>query len=148
VFYASGDAAPKLERLNQLGLAVRVLDAPIGAASALKMSYAGITKGLTGLGAAMMLGATRSGAAAALARELAESQPQLLAWLARQVPSMYPKAYRWVAEMEEIAVFAAADPAAAQIYQGLARLYQRLADRAAEGERAQLSAFCAKAAPR
>lgn len=148
VFYASGAAAPKLERLNQLGLAVRVLDAPIGAASALKMSYAGITKGLTGIGAAMMLGATRSGAAAALAQELAESQPQLLAWLARQVPRMYPKAYRWVAEMEEIAAFAAADPAATQIYHGLARLYQRLADRAAEGERTQLSDFCRNAGGR
>lgn len=148
VFYASGAAAPKLERLNRLGLAVRVLDAPIGAASALKMSYAGITKGLTGIGAAMMLGATRSGAAAALAQELAESQPQLLAWLARQVPRMYPKAYRWVAEMEEIAAFAAADPAAAQLYQGLARLYERLATAAAEDERKQLSDFCQKAAPR
>ena len=148
VFYASGDAAPKLERLNRLGLVLRVLDAPIGAAAALKMAYAGITKGLTGLGAAMMLGATRSGIDAALAQELAESQPQLLAWLARQVPSMYPKAYRWVAEMEEIAAFAAADPAAAQIYQGLARLYQRLATAAAEGERTQLSDFCKKAGPR
>jgi len=148
VFYASGDAAPKLERLNRLGLVLRVLDAPIGAAAALKMAYAGITKGLTGLGAAMMLGATRSGIDAALAQELAESQPQLLAWLARQVPSMYPKAHRWVAEMEEIAAFAAADPAAAQIYQGLARLYQRLATAAAEGERTQLSDFCKKAGPR
>jgi L-threonate 2-dehydrogenase len=148
VFYAAGDAAPKLERLNQLGLALRVLDAPIGAASALKMSYAGITKGLTGIGAAMMVGATRSGADAALAQELAESQPQLLAWLTRQVPSMYPKAYRWVAEMEEIAAFAAADSAAPQIYQGLARLYQRLATAAAEGERTQLGAFCKKAAQR
>jgi 3-hydroxyisobutyrate dehydrogenase-like beta-hydroxyacid dehydrogenase len=144
VIYASGEAAPKLKRLNELGLMVRVLDAPIGAASALKMSYAGITKGLTGIGAAMMLGATRCGADAALAQELAESQPQLLAWLTRQVPSMYPKAYRWVAEMEEIAAFAA-DTAAPQIYQGLARLYERLATAAAESERTQLSEFCKKA---
>ena len=149
MFYASGDAAPKLLRLAELGLKVRVLDAPAGAASALKMSYAGITKGLTGLGAAMMLGASRSGADAALRQELAESQPHLLAWLARQVPSMYPKAYRWVAEMEEIAAFTAGDAAAQQIYRGLARLYERLADgRAAEAELAQLSAFCRDAAPR
>ena len=33
------------------------------------------------------------------------SQPQLLAWLTRQVPRMPPKAYRWVAEMEEIGHF-------------------------------------------
>ena len=61
---------------------------------------------------------------------------------------MYPKAYRWVAEMEEIAAFAPADPAAAQIYRGLARLYQRLATTAAEDERTRLSAFCKKAAQR
>jgi len=142
VFYASGEAAPQLLRLAALGLQVRVLDAPAGAASALKMSYAGITKGLTGIGAAMMLGATRSGAAAALAQELAESQPQLLAWLARQVPSMFPKAYRWVAEMEEIAAFSDGDAAAPQVYRGLAQLYARLADEVAAGERAQLSEFC------
>lgn len=149
MFYASGEAAPKLLRLNQLGLKVRVLDAPAGAASGLKMSYAGITKGLTGLGVAMILGAARSDVDTALRQELAESQPQLLAWLARQVPSMYPKAYRWVAEMEEIAAFGEGDSAAQRIYRGLARLYARLADgEAAADELAQLSEFCRQAARR
>ncbi|HEX7967434.1 MAG TPA: DUF1932 domain-containing protein [Stellaceae bacterium] len=146
MFYASGEAAKELLRVGALGLQVRVLDAPAGAASALKMSYAGITKGLTGLGAAMMLGATRSGAAAALRQELGESQPHLLAWLSRQVPAMFPKAYRWVAEMEEIAAFAERDAAAQQIYRGLARLFERLADGdAAEAELAALSEFCRQA---
>jgi hypothetical protein len=40
---------------------------------------------------------------------------------------MYAKAYRWVAEMEEIAEFLGDDPAAATMFQGLARLYERLA---------------------
>jgi hypothetical protein len=97
----------------------------------------------------MMLGASRSGVAAALRQELAESQPHLLAWLARQVPSMYPKAYRWVAEMDEIAAFSGGDVAAQQIYRGLARLYERLADgHAAEDELAQLSEFCRPAGQR
>jgi 3-hydroxyisobutyrate dehydrogenase-like beta-hydroxyacid dehydrogenase len=148
VFYASGPAAGELARLNEVGLAVRVLDGEIGAASALKMSYAGITKGLTALGAAMILGATRSGAAAALRQELSESQPQLLTFLARQVPLMFPKAYRWVAEMEEIAAFLAADSAAPQIYEGMARLFERLAERpAAEAELAVLGEFCRPTAP-
>ena len=73
------------------------------------MSYAGITKGFTALGAAMMLAATRGGSAEALQAELAESQPALLGYLTRQVPSMYPKAYRWVAELEEIAGFVGKD---------------------------------------
>lgn len=61
--------------LAQHGLTIKLLDGPVGAASGLKMSYAGITKGLTALAAAMMLAATRFGAASDQAAELAESQP-------------------------------------------------------------------------
>ena len=43
---------------------------PLSAASALKMSYAGITKGTQAIGAAMMLAATRAGSAEALFEEL------------------------------------------------------------------------------
>ena len=147
VIYASGEAAGELARLAMLGLVVRVLDAPIGAASALKMSYAGLTKGITALGAAMALGAQRGGTTEALIQELRESQPDLLAYLAR-LPAMFPKAYRWVAEMQEIAAFLAGDDAAQQIYQGTARLYARLAEGAAapdQGELAAIAAFSRKA---
>ncbi len=51
----------------------------------------------------MILGATRAGVADALGRELRHSQPMLLDWFGWQIPSMFPKAYRWIAEMEEIA---------------------------------------------
>ena len=128
VFYCSGPDAIGLAVLADYGLVVKVLDAPVGAASGLKMSYAGITKGTTALASAMMLAATRFGAAADLRQELADSQPSLLSMFQRSMPDMYPKAYRWVAEMEEIADFAGEDTAARQIYQGIARLYQRLAD--------------------
>lgn len=127
VFYASGPHAAALSALAEHGLAVQVLDAPVGAASGLKMSYAGITKGTTALASAMVLAATRFGAAADLRRELASSQPNLLAMFERSVPDMFPKAYRWVAEMEEIARFAGDDAAARRIYEGIALLYGRLA---------------------
>jgi 3-hydroxyisobutyrate dehydrogenase-like beta-hydroxyacid dehydrogenase len=127
VFYTSGPEAPALDILGQHGLRIRDLRAPIGAASALKMSYAGITKGFTALGAAMMLAASRSGAAPSLAAELAASQPELLRWLSKSIPQMYPKAYRWVAEMEEIAAFAGEDAAASGIYTSIAALYEALA---------------------
>ena len=104
-----------------------MLEGPVGAASALKMSYAGITKGFTALGAMMMLAASRAGAASALQQELARSQPALLAWLTRQMPGMFPKAYRWVAEMEEIEGFVAADAAAEQIFAGAADFYREMA---------------------
>ena len=56
-FYASGPQAHRFARLKEFGLDVRVLDGPMTAASALKMSYAGITKGTQALGAAMLLAA-------------------------------------------------------------------------------------------
>jgi L-threonate 2-dehydrogenase len=127
IFYASGEAAPRFAALGQHGLKIRVLDGAVGAASAVKMSYAGITKGFTALGAAMMLAAAREGTADTLYKELSESQPQLFAWLTRQMPQMFPKAYRWVAEMEEIADFVGEDAAARQIVGGMAPLYARLA---------------------
>src|SRR5262249_50865492 len=96
-FYASGQAADRFAVLGESGLKVHVIEGPAGAASAMKMSYAGITKGFTALGAAMMLAATRAGTAEALHHELSVSQPTLLAWLTRQVPAMFPKAYRFVA---------------------------------------------------
>lgn len=71
-FYMSGAQAAQTDVLNRLGLVV--LLGPVGAASALKMSYAGITKGLTALGSAMSLAAMRNGADKALYDELAESR--------------------------------------------------------------------------
>jgi hypothetical protein len=131
--------------LGEYGLDVRVIESPVGAASALKMSYAGITKGLTALASAMMLAATRAGAAEGLRRELERSQPQLLAWFGRMVPPMYDKAYRWVGEMEEIAAFVQPDQAASDTYQAIARFYQQMAADAAEPNQAtaSLSAFLA-----
>jgi 3-hydroxyisobutyrate dehydrogenase-like beta-hydroxyacid dehydrogenase len=143
VLYVSGEPAARALVLRAHGLDVRVVEGGVGAASALKMSYAGITKGLTALGAAMMLGATRSGVAEALYAELAASQPALLPWFTRQIPGMYQKAYRWVAEMEEIADFLRDDPAAAEMFRGAARLYERLAGDGSGStqETAELSRF-------
>jgi 3-hydroxyisobutyrate dehydrogenase-like beta-hydroxyacid dehydrogenase len=126
-FYASGPAADIFAGLNDYGLIVRVLDGPLTAASALKMSYAGITKGFTALGAAMMLAATRGGSAEALKTELAESQPALLGYLTRQVPAMYSKAYRWVAELDEISTFVGNDHTEHAMLSAAARLYERIA---------------------
>jgi putative dehydrogenase len=126
-FYAAGPFAKNFAVLNDYGLIVRVLDGPLTAASALKMSYAGITKGFTALGAAMMLAATRGGSAEALKAELAESQPELLRFLDRSVPGMYGKAYRWVAEMDEIADFIGEEFAESEMLAMSARFYERIA---------------------
>jgi 3-hydroxyisobutyrate dehydrogenase-like beta-hydroxyacid dehydrogenase len=145
--YVSGPDAPRAAKLAEHGLEMKLLGPAIGEASALKMSYAGITKGFTALGAAMMLAATRGGSAAALHAELADSQKPLFAWLTRHVPGMYPKAYRWVAEMDEISAFAGEDPAAGALFKAAAQFYQRIAaDVDGEGrETADLTAFCGRA---
>jgi putative dehydrogenase len=127
-FYASGPAAKDFAKLNDYGLIVRVLDGELTAAPALKMSYAGITKGFTALGAAMMLAATRGGAADALKAELAESQQPLLGFLSRQMPGMYGKAYRWVAELDEISSFVGEDRPEHEMLAAAARLYERMAE--------------------
>jgi putative dehydrogenase len=127
-FYSSGADANRLLALASYGLDVRVLEGPVGAASALKMCYAGINKGLTAIAAAMILAAARSGATAALYQEMSESLPGLLNSLRRQVPDMLPKAYRWVAEMREIAAFGGAeDEATRAIFNGFAQLFEQIA---------------------
>jgi len=126
-FYASGREAPRFAALSQFGLVIRVLDGPLSAASALKMSYGGITKGITAIASAMFLAASRGGSADALLLELKESQPQLLAWFTRQIGAMYPKAYRWVAEMEEVSDFAGDNAASKDIYAAIAEFYEHLA---------------------
>jgi 3-hydroxyisobutyrate dehydrogenase-like beta-hydroxyacid dehydrogenase len=145
--YLSGPDAQKVTILQQYGLSTPIQPGPVGAASAMKMSYAGITKGFTALGAAVMLAATRAGTADALVAEMAISQPALLKWLTTQMPKMHNKAYRWVAEMEEIAAFVGEDQPGSGFYETAARLYEQIAADF-EGSRKQtaaLDAFCEKA---
>ncbi len=148
-FYASGPAASRFATLRPYGLDIRVLDGALSAASALKMSYAGITKGTQAIGAAMMLAATRAGSADALFKELQGSQKEMLAWFQRALASMPPKAYRWVAEMHEIAGFVGDDPTASELYQGAAHFYERIAEDF-EGDKndvAALAEFLKKSSP-
>ena len=126
-FYASGTHAGRFAELKNFGLDVRVLSGPLTAASAMKMSYAGITKGTQALAAVMMLAATRGGSADALFAELKDSQPQILAYMQRSLAMMPPKAYRWVAEMHEIADFVSEDPAGHELYSGAAHFYEQVA---------------------
>ena len=139
-FYASGPAASRFASLREYGLDVRVLDGPMSAASAMKMSYAGITKGTQALAAAMLLAATRGGTANSLFAELKGSQPQILGWLQRGLAQMPPKAYRWIAEMHEIADFVGEDPSAHELYTGAAHFYEQIA-RDFAGDKQQVTAL-------
>jgi L-threonate 2-dehydrogenase len=132
--YASGPTAGRTAVLRDWDIDWRVIEGPVGAASALKMSYAGITKGTTAIASAMLLGAARFGCAEALIAELTESQPEMLARFRESIPRMYDKAHRWVAEMEEISDFLQQNPPSRDIYAAIARLYDYLATAEAETE--------------
>jgi 3-hydroxyisobutyrate dehydrogenase-like beta-hydroxyacid dehydrogenase len=125
-YYVSGAAAGRTLGLRDPGLNIRVLDGVVGTASALKMSYAGISKGMVALASAMILAAQRAGVADHLHAELASSQATLLAGFARSVPSMFSKAGRWVAEMEQIAEFAGKELPEHDLYLSISRFYERL----------------------
>ena len=60
---------------------------------------------------------------------------------------MPAKAYRWIAEMQEIAGFVGDDPAARELYQGAAYFYERIAEDSTAEKRdvAALRDFLAKA---
>src|SRR5437867_3080793 len=130
--YASGPSVGETAVLRDWGIDWRCIDGPVGAASGLKMSYAGITKGTTAIAAAMLLGAAHFGCGEALIAELSKSQPEMLKRMRGSIPGMYDKAYRWVGEMEEISDFLGANPPSHDIYAAVARLYDSLA--AAEAE--------------
>jgi L-threonate 2-dehydrogenase len=133
--YASGPQAERSKAIGDYGIDWRIIDGPVGAASGLKMSYAGITKGTTAIAAAMLLGSARFGCAEALLAELASSQPEMLKRMQRGIPGMYDKAYRWVGEMEEISDFLDANGPSSDMYAAIAKLYEYLA--AAEAESAK-----------
>ncbi|KAB8307503.1 NAD(P)-dependent oxidoreductase [Erwinia endophytica] len=124
----AGEQAGRLAELENFGLSVSVMQAATGAASALKMSYAGINKGITLLCALMLINASRVGAADALLQQMEESQPSLLARLRASIPDMYNKAWRWAPEMEEIARLNAGEVPGAALYQALAAFCRQMAE--------------------
>ena len=125
--YVSGPHAQSVLALRDYGLDVMVLGREFGEASSLKMCYGAMTKGLVALGSIIFLAAERSGSGEALRAELGKSQPELTKWLDRQLPPSYDKAYRWIAEMEEVANFMEAAGVDSGMHQAAARLFRRIA---------------------
>ena len=145
--YASGPGAADLAALKAFGLDVIVCSDRIGDASAVKMSFAGMTKGSHAVALSMMMGAERAGVGEILWKEIEAAVPGLLARPVRMTPEILKKAYRWDGEMEEIARFLAAEPGSETIFHGAAKLYEALStsDGATGDQRALLDAFTARA---
>ena len=102
--YLAGPEAATVARLfDSTPVEVSVIDGDLGAASALKMTYAAWTKGTAALLLAIRAVARASGVEADLLREWHESQPDLPGREQQARRSAATKGWRWVGEMEEIA---------------------------------------------
>ncbi|KAM0341740.1 hypothetical protein ACHAPU_009873 [Fusarium lateritium] len=101
----------------------------IGAASGLKMCFASLTKGFTAIATQSFTTAHNLGVLDALKDEIGAMSPAILTSAEKGVPSMPPKAYRWVREMEEIALTfneeAGWDKA---MFEGAASVYKDIAE--------------------
>ena len=103
-----------------------VLQGGPGAASALKMAYAGWTKGTTALLAAVWTSARAEGVGDALLEEWRRSIPELEGRL-RGLPGVGRKAWRFEGEMRQIAETLAASDLPRGFHHAAAEIYRRLA---------------------
>jgi 3-hydroxyisobutyrate dehydrogenase-like beta-hydroxyacid dehydrogenase len=123
--YLSGPRAGQVRRLFAgPGLDVRVLDGEM-TASALKMAYAGWTKGTAALILAVRGLARATGVEDALLAEWQESQPDLPRRSRQAASSAAAKGWRWVGEMEEIAASMAAAGLPPGFHEAAAEIFRR-----------------------
>ena len=102
-FYVSGADHGLVLSLDGKGFQVIGMGDEIGQASAIKMTYAGLTKGTWTLHTAVLMAAERLGVSDALLAEFEHSQNATLGAMRARVPFIPADSARWVGEMEEIA---------------------------------------------
>jgi hypothetical protein len=126
--YLSGGAAPETAALfGDSALEAIDLEADVGAASALKMCYAGFTKGSAALLLSLRAAARAYSVETGLLQEWRRSQPGLEQRSLRSAATVAPKAWRFAGEMEEIASTLEAAGLPAGFHRAAAEAYSRLA---------------------
>jgi 3-hydroxyisobutyrate dehydrogenase-like beta-hydroxyacid dehydrogenase len=124
--YLSGpDAREVADVFAAGGLQALVLDGEATAASALKMAYAGWTKGTAALLLTVRAAARAHGVEDALVREWEHSIPSLPDRSARAASAADEKGWRWVAEMREVAATLAAADLPAGFHEAAAQVFER-----------------------
>ncbi|KAH6660551.1 6-phosphogluconate dehydrogenase [Truncatella angustata] len=116
-------------------LNMRHISDDIGAASGLKMCFASTTKGFTSIAIQSFTTAHRLGVLDELRQELERVSPASLKTAEKGVVGMAPKAYRWVREMEEIALTFEEDGGFSQdTFRGAAKVYRAVAEESELGK--------------
>lgn len=126
-FYVSGAERGAIKALQAPEIAVVDLGDEIGRASAMKMCYAALNKGVDALYADILLAALRLGVESELRQELDASQPEAARRIARRLPFLAATAERYTGEMVEIAATFDAAGVSGDFHRGAAWLYGLLA---------------------
>jgi 3-hydroxyisobutyrate dehydrogenase-like beta-hydroxyacid dehydrogenase len=129
VVYVSGPEAARVQALEQSGFSVRVLGAGIGQASAFKIVYAGLTKGLQGLFVELLIGARKFGLLGEILKQYDESFPGLPGKVGQSIAALPVHAGRRAEEMVELSqtfrhhgLKAIMAPATRKVLEGIAAL--------------------------
>jgi 3-hydroxyisobutyrate dehydrogenase-like beta-hydroxyacid dehydrogenase len=125
--YVSGADVTAMLALDGQGFLVKQAGANIGDASALKMAYAGLTKGTRTLHTAVLMAAQKLGVAETLFEEFEYSQKGALEAMRANVPFLPADSERWVGEMEEIARTFAGVGVPSGFHDGAAEIFRLLA---------------------
>lgn len=126
-FYVAGDARRELLELAVPGVTFIDMGPELGRASAIKMVYASLNKGVDALLTTVALSAIRLGVRGELFDELEASQKQLVDRMHRSIPFLAAAAERYVPEMCEIATTFSAAGTTPDFHKGAAWLYDVLA---------------------
>jgi 3-hydroxyisobutyrate dehydrogenase-like beta-hydroxyacid dehydrogenase len=102
VVYVSGPKAPMIQELEAYGFSVKVLGPAVAQASAFKVVYAGLTKGLQGLFVELLMGARAFGLLDEILKRYEESFPGLLDKVTSSIVGLRIHAGRRAEEMDEL----------------------------------------------
>ena len=100
--YVSGPEANRLQALEPFNIPIKVLGPNTNQASAFKIVYAGLTKGLQGLFCELFMGARRFGLLKELTAQYEESFPGLIDKVASSIVGLTIHAGRRAEEMDEL----------------------------------------------
>ncbi len=132
-FYASGPDVELLDFLEGDGISLRNLGSDITTAAAIKMCYAGLTKGGNSLNTLIALAAELLGVSEPLHQELESSLPASLKAMNARIPTLAADAGRWAGEMDEIAATFGAVGLTSNLHKGAGDMF-RLLDATPLGE--------------
>jgi len=102
IVYVSGPEAKRMQILEKFNIPVKVLGASTSQASAFKVVYAGLTKGLQGLFCELLMGARRFGLLQEIRAQYDESFPGLLDKVSSSIVGLRIHAGRRAEEMDEL----------------------------------------------